>query len=315
MPLDPQAQALIDSMASAGSPPFWETAPADARVAFATLYSAIPKGPELDRVKDLVLPGGNAARLYRAGAEAEGLIVYFHGGGWVIGSLRDVDAACRWLALESGCAVLSVAYRLAPENRFPAAFDDAMAATGWACEQALSGIRPGRIFVAGDSAGGNLAGAVARNRRSLPCGGVALLGQVLIYPIVAADFTTSSYGEFATGYTLEAQAMRWFWDNYVPEPQDRNDPRVALDSSGILPDMPPTLVITAEYDCLRSEGEAYAATLAGTDATVTLLRYDGMPHGFFTLVGLLDASRSAIVEVAQWISSQIVIIEKNKGQV
>jgi acetyl esterase/lipase len=241
--------------------------------------------------------GGVPVRVYRPVEEPAPVLVYFHGGGWVYGGFVSHHGLCATLARLSGCVVCSVDYRLAPEHRFPAALDDAWAATGWiAAHTAELGGRSGALALGGDSAGGNLAAICARRARDarLP---VAL--QILVYPVCDADLDTSTYREFAHGYSLTAGSMEWFWDQYLPEGVgDRFHPDAsplrAADVSGTAP----ALVITAECDVLRDEGEAYARLLADAGVPVTLSRYDGMIHGFFRMPGVIDRANDAIAEAA-----------------
>lgn len=297
MPLDPQARTMLDQAAAEGLVPRSEMTVAEARQ---WLMDSRPlAGPPEDvwRVEERVIPGPVAdipLRVYtpRSAAPLPGL-VFFHGGGWVIGNLETVDTPLRALANRSGCVVVSVDYRLAPEHRFPAAAEDCYAATRWAIEEASTiGVDPSRVAVGGDSAGGNLAAVVSQMARDR--GGPPLAFQLLIYPVADHDFATSSYLANADGYLLTRESMIWFWDQYVPEPADRRNPYASPLRAEDLSGLPPALVVTAEYDPLRDEGEAYAARLARSGVSATLKRYDGMVHGFFSRAGILDQGKRLI---------------------
>jgi acetyl esterase len=224
-----------------------------------------------------------------------GAIVYFHGGGWVLGDLDSHDAVCRALANASGSIVISTDYRLAPEHRFPAAADDAYAATRWVADNAtLLRIDPKKVAVAGDSAGGNLAAAVTLMARDQA--GPDLAFQVLIYPVTDANFDTPSYIENAVGYLLTRTGMQWYWNHYTAE-ADRTNPYASPSRATTLGALPPALVITAEYDPLRDEGEAYATALRSAGVPTTLTRYPGLVHGFLGYFGIFDESRAAIAEI------------------
>ncbi len=279
-------------MAALGYPPVYELEPPVAReVRRAHVQlSAI----EVREVRDLDA-GGVPARLYRPSAdEGLGLLVYFHGGGWVVGDLETHDATGRALAVESGQAILSIDYRLAPEHPFPAALDDAMATTLWAYENAAElGCDAARLAVGGDSAGGNLAAVVAQS------GTVPLRWQLLAYPVTDCRCNTASYDEFADGPYLTRKSMEWYVDHYLSGSEGSpDDPRVSplLGTDAALATSPPTFVITVETDVLRDEGEAYAARLEALGVPTTLRRYEGMFHGFFALPEQIDAGREAVAE-------------------
>jgi acetyl esterase len=237
---------------------------------------------------------GIPARLYRPSDGLLGLLVYFHGGGWVVCDLDTHDDGLRRLANESGCAVLSVDYRLAPEHPFPAQIEDAVAATHWAHAHATElGCDPDRLAIGGDSAGANLAAVVTQHET------VPLRFQLLVYPTVDARCVAASHEECCDGPFLTAAGIRWFRDYYLSGSDGAvDDPRVSplLATDDALAKSPPTLVITAEFDPLRDEGEEYAERLqrVGVDATVT--RYDGMFHGFFSFAEFMEDGRRAIRE-------------------
>ena len=299
MPLDPQAQAVIDQVNALGLPPVWEVSPAQARLNAASRPR--PAGPAVASVVDRSIPGPDgevAVRIYSpAGGGPFPILVWFHGGGWVLGDLESADPTARHLCQGAGCVVVSVDYRLAPETKFPGPAEDCYAATVWAAENAaaING-DASRIAVGGDSAGGNLAAAVslmAADRR-----GPAIAHQLLVYPVTDRNYQTASYIDNAAGYMLARDAMRWYWDAYLASDADAANPYAAPMQAQNLSGQPPALVITAEYDPLRDEGEAYGRRLreAGVDAAIT--RYDGMIHGFFGMVGVMDQSRVAVNQAA-----------------
>ncbi len=300
MPLDPQARMLLDQMESMGSPPLHTMAVPEARQLMESLNVLVGAGDPVHHVEDRAVPGPAGsipARLYRPeGSGPLPLLVYFHGGGWVLGGLESHDNVCRSLANQAGCAVLAVDYRLAPEHRFPAAVDDCYAAASWAVANAATlGCDPKRVAVGGDSAGGTLTAVVSQLARDR--GTPSLRFQLLVYPATDAGYDTPSYRENATGYFLELDGMRWFYDHYLGD-GDRSDPRASPLRTRDLRGLPPALVITAEFDPLRDEGETYAARLREADVPVTLHRYDGMIHGFFAMGSLLDQGKQSVAEAA-----------------
>ena len=239
--------------------------------------------------------GGVPARLYRPATGAVPLLVYFHGGGWVVGSVAISDSFCRALANRSGCAVLSVDYRLAPEHRYPAAADDAQRATEWAAANAAElGVEASRIAVGGSSAGGNLAAVVALRARER---GPALRAQLLHVPVTDHDFTTASYRVFATGHGLTLAAMRWFWRHYLPDERRRDEPDASPLRAKDLSGLPPALLVAADCDPLRDEGRAYLERLRAAGVTVQSLEYPGMVHSFMSWASALPQARRAFEEV------------------
>lgn len=255
--------------------------------------------PRFEVDEDVVIDGAGGrlhATRYRAGAHSRGLVVYFHGGGWTLGSRASHDATARTLAADAGVDVLNVEYRLAPENPFPAAFDDAMAAWRFAVDQAPRwGLDPRKIGVAGDSAGGNLAAVVAQQTRG---DDVVPAHQLLIYPAVDLAGDTHSKREFATGRFLTAEHMDWFVGNYVPDPVDRADPRVSPLRAADLSGLPPAHVVVAGFDPLRDEGVAYADALRAAGGSVTLDRVGPMIHGFFNMTMLSPVARASTERAA-----------------
>ena len=291
--LHPQATTILGIMAAAGGPVIHESEPKE----FREYYDArqVPSTEEVHEIRD-ISAGGVPCRLYRPSADADlGLLVYYHGGGWVIGGLDSHDAVCRSLANKSGTAVLSVDYRLAPEHRFPAAAEDALCALRWASENAAElGIDADRIAVGGDSAGGNLAAVVAQQRP------VPVRFQLLIYP--ATDMTQSfpSHAENAAGPVLTKEAMEWFIGHYMPDatlyPNELASPWFSPDA--LFRDLPPALIITAQYDPLRDEGEAYGAKMIENGSVASIVRFNGQFHSFFGMHQLMDDAENAHIIAA-----------------
>ncbi|APW59648.1 alpha/beta hydrolase [Paludisphaera borealis] len=303
MPLDPQAQDFLRRLAGAGLPSVSEQTVEQARAQVNLSTRFLGKPPRVHRVEDRTIagPGGDLAiRVITpegAGSGPMPIVVFFHGGGWVLGNLDSHENVCRSIANASKSIVAVVDYRLAPEHPFPAAADDAYAALVWLSAHAAEiGGDPSRIAVCGDSAGGNLATVatlMARDR-----GGPAVAFQALAYPITDFDPDAGSYREFAEGCFLTRSEMLWYWDQYAPNLEDRRRPYVSPNRTDDLSKLPPALVITAGYDVLRDEGEAYARRLAEAGVPVTLSRYDGMIHGFLRRYPFFDQGRAAIEEIA-----------------
>ena len=299
MPLDPQVKALIEAMAALNLPPIEKTTPDVAREMMRKRTEALGPGPEVASVVDHRVPvtGGEiTVRVYSpTPATPLPALVFYHGGGWVIGDLYTHDGICRTLANAAGCVVASVDYRLAPEFPYPAAAEDSYAGLRWVVEHAREiGVDINRIAVGGDSAGGNLAAVVALMAKDR--GGPAIAFQVLIYPVTDHGFDTPSYRENADGYMLTREGMRWFWGHYLPREAEGSQP-YASPLRGDLRGLPPAVVVTAEYDPLRDEGEAFAAKLSQAGVPVTVTRYPGQVHGFFRLTPILNGARAAVDEV------------------
>lgn len=301
--LDPIIAGILAGMAEAGLPAVADCTPAEARamsVARRAMRPA-PAKPRIGRVEEVILPaphGQMAARLYLPVAAPAGMIVYFHGGGWVLGDLESVDAVAHVLVAASGWGVLSVDYRLAPEHPFPAALDDAWAAVQWAAAQYSL-----PLMVGGDSAGANLATASALRARD--AGGPRLAGQILFYPVTDHDFDTRSYRENGTGaYSLTTRDMRWFWDCYADAGQ-RGDPQASPLRADDLSGMPPAYLVVAGYDPLRDEGIAYAERLRAAGTAVMLRRYDTMIHGFVLMIGIVDEAEQAVRDAGYW-TTQVI---------
>jgi acetyl esterase len=312
MELDPQVRALLKLFEGR---PAANTLPVEvARKGFSkSIADLVPRPPEpvgVDRI--IEGPGGPLpVRIYRpskAGSARLPLILFFHGGGWVVCDLDTHDATARRLSSGAQAVVVSVDYRMAPEHCFPAAPDDCVAATRWAMAHADElGIDAARTVVAGDSAGGNLAAAVALRLRD--DGAPKLAGQLLLYP-VTAHYTAAfeSYAEFASGYGLTRDMMVWFWDLYLGRSLDAQaasalSPQAAPLLSQNLAGLPPTLLMTAAVDVLRDEGEAYGMRLRDAGVELTMHRCAGMHHGFFNYGGVLDGADRAMVQACEWISS------------
>ena len=299
MPLHQQCKAFLDQIAAGGGRPLHELSAVEARA------NAMPPelgGPEqpVHKVENRRIPGDGGlipVRIYYPfeTAQLPGL-VYFHGGGFVLGGLDGSDRTCRALANGSGCVVISVDYRLAPEHTFPAAADDAFAVTQHVAEHAADfGVDPALLAVGGDSAGGNLATVVALRARD--AGGPPIAFQLLIYPWV--DFTddSPSMREFAADHFLTAEAMAWFADHYLPPTIDRRQPWVSP-MHAKLEGLPPAFVLTAECDPLRDQGEAFARRLQAAGVQATAKRYEGMFHPFFSLAGIIDGAKTAMADAA-----------------
>ena len=284
MPLDPEAKASLEKRIEMGVLEPHESSPEEAR-ALQAVRPNLP-GPDVASVSDHLAPGPHGdvpVRVYVPVTDDPGplpVCMWFHGGGWVIGSVATNDATARALANASGAIVVSVDYRLAPEHRFPIPFDDSYAATVWAAENAASlGGDPSRLAVAGASAGGNLSTTIALRARDE--NGPALVHQSLIYPVTDRDFSRPSYRENGEGYGLSHASMVWFFDCYLSSEADASNPYVAPMLAEDLSGLPPAFVLTCEYDPLRDEGEAYAERLRAAGVPTKHSRYDGMIHAFF----------------------------------
>ncbi len=300
MPVTAETQAILNMRA--GAPPLNELSPQEARKAMAALRPQVE--PEtVAQVHEMTVPGPAGdipARGYLPTNDPSGLptIVYYHGGGWVIGDLDSHDAVARALCNRAGMSVLSVDYRLAPEAKYPAAAEDAYAAVAWinSMYDQQSG-RADRIAVAGDSAGGNLAAVVAQMARDR--GGPRIDAQVLIYPVTDFNFETESYKVNGGGeYGLSEAGMRWFWDLYLNDDAEGAQPYASPIRAEDLSNLPRSLTITAEYDSLRDEGEAYAAALAAAGVQSSCTRYDGVIHGFVSAFAAVPEGNQALDQIA-----------------
>ena len=303
MPLDADMQAIIDLLNAGPMPSMEEMGVEGMRAA---MLASIPAGePEaVARVESLTFPGPGGAvpvRVYTPSQESRlPALVYFHGGGWVLGNLETHDATCRALARRAACVVVAIDYRLAPEHEFPAAFDDCLAAVQWVVANATDlGIDPSRVAVGGDSAGGNLTAAVTLANRDR--GGPPLCHQLLIYPVTDSRRNTPSYRQNAEGYLLTADSMRWFWELYLGEKSEGANPLASPLRAADLQGLPAATVITAEFDPLRDEGEAYAEQLAAAGVPVDCRRYDGVTHGFAAMEGTVAKAKEAM----DWAASRL----------
>jgi acetyl esterase len=282
MPLDPEVAALLERQR--GQPPRSSLTIEQTRESMRRNNALAGDPPRLSFIRDMRIAGTLPVRQY---AESASAVVYFHGGRFISGDLESHDTLCRQLAAASGCSIVAVDYRLAPEHRFPAAVEDAVRSVAWALDAF------GSVAVAGDSAGANLAAVAAlEHRESVRC-------QALIYPMMYATCSMPSHREFATGYGPGTEDMQRGWREYLPEDADPRDPRVSPLFAEDTAAAPPALVITAEYDTLRDEGEMYARKLGAK-----LVRYDGAIHGFIGMSGSLSIARRAIAEVGAFLRTE-----------
>ncbi len=301
--LDPQMKIILDEFNAAG-PMFLRAETAEqARAKMRALVEAHPTpAPAIYRVEDRHIEGANgqiAARVYTPeGSPPMGVLVYFHGGGWVLGDLESHDPVCRALANGAGCVVVSIDYRLAPEHVFPAGAEDCYAATKWVAENAAAlGADASRMAVGGDSAGGNLAAVVSMMARDR--GGPKLNFQLLLYPVTDCALDTPSHKEFAAdGYVLSRADMEWFWKNYLDPGVEKNNPYACPLRAKNLKGLPPALVLTASHDPLRDEGERFAERLIAAGINVTCTRYEGVTHAFVSFADALDKGKEGLRQAA-----------------
>jgi acetyl esterase len=314
MALDPESQNLLDLMAAANRPAWVTLSPAAAREQYlSTRDGAQGPLPQGVTVANRTIPGPGGAipvRLYRpdnAAAEAKlPALVFAHGGGWVFGNLDSHDVLCAQLAIGAGIAVFAIDYRLAPEARFPGAFDDVVAGLKWVAANGASvGIDASKLAIGGDSAGGNLAAAVALWARDNK--GPKLRMQMLAYPVTDAVARGESYRLFNDGYGLNAVTMEWFLDHYTPQKGDRADWRISPLRANSLANLPPALVVTAGYDLLRDEGRAYAWRLQKEGTLTDLVEFGGMLHGFLSSPMLLHGARRGTALCAAALREALVL--------
>jgi len=298
-----EVRKLLEEGDAQGAPAIETLSPAEARLTALEAIKAVAGEPEeVGSVENFTIPHTQRpvpVRIYTpAGAGPFACLVYFHGGGWVVCDLNTHDVVCRAIANRAGAVVVAVDYALSPENKFPAAVDDCYAATQWvAANAARLRVDPRRIAVGGDSAGGNLSTVMCLKSRDE--GGPPLALQVLVYPVTnLASFDTPSYREFGEGYYLTRAEMEWFRGHYLARPEDAQHPYASPLLAPDLRGLPPALVITAECDPLRDEGEAYARRMADAGVAVTCTRYAGMIHPFFSLGGVFNQGRRAVEQVA-----------------
>jgi acetyl esterase len=301
MPLDPQVKILLDQIAAAPGPKLHTLTAPEARRVTGNMFRVPPERAEkIAKVEDRKIPGPAGSipiRIYTPeGSGPFPVLVFFHGGGWVICDLDSHDGPCRALTNKAGCVTVSVDYRLAPEHKFPAGVEDCFAATKWVAEHAKElNADASRLAVGGDSAGGNLSAVIAQLARD--AGGPKIAFQLLIYPATEAELDTYSHKTF-TDYFLTKDDINWFWGHYARTPADRKDPRIAPALAKSFKALPPALIITAEFDPLRDEGEAYGEKLRAAGVPVSVTRYEGMIHGFFSMYEVLDKGKQSIEESA-----------------
>ncbi|MBG9390453.1 alpha/beta hydrolase [Caenimonas aquaedulcis] len=295
MPFHPAIRSMIDAARAAGRPDYADCTPQQAREMSASRRAAYGMGPGVAAVEDVGIPtraGTIAGRLFRPFGDAAGLVVYLHGGGWVLGTLDDYEIVARALAAGSGCAVLLVDYRLAPEHPFPAGLHDAQDALHWAWRhRAELGFESLPLVVAGDSAGGNLAAACALALKD----DITIALQLLFYPVTDSDLDNACYRRYGEDYLLSRRSMGWFFDHYAAG-HPRDDPRISPLREPDLRGVPPAWIATAEFDVLRDEAEAYAARLREAAVDVEARRYAGLAHGFARMINLVDDAAAAVKE-------------------
>jgi acetyl esterase len=305
MQLHPYHQAIIDANQAAGRPYFHQLSAVDARELLRAAIAAAPPPKDLlalGSVENLEIDGDHGLtplRIYTPLGAPWGTVVFFHGGGWVIGDLDQVDTTCRRLAGRAQCRIVSVDYRLAPEHPYPAPLDDCWRALEWA-QQAF----PGGLVVAGESAGGNLAAACAIRARDR--GGPALAGQLLAYPVTGHDFDTGSYRQIGDmNWLLSTADMRWFWDHYCPAGIDRNAPEISPMQVETTAGLAPALVIVGELDPLRDEGLDYARRLAEGGVEVITRCDAAMIHGYLAAAGAVPVAAAALADAARWMRMRL----------
>ncbi|SFP26916.1 alpha/beta hydrolase [Variovorax sp. 770b2] len=296
--MDQEIETLLQKVKQANRAPYWQGTPEAARSGPMLMALLFGDAPAVARVENFTVPssGGFAlpVRLYVPSAEPKGLIVYFHGGGWVIGTVQGFHPMTATLANRTGCAVLSVDYRLAPEHPYPVPVEDALAAIGWAAAHGAGaiGLEPRALIAMGDSAGGNLATVASRlHNEGKPRRKVDL--QVLAYPVTGHDFDTASYIEFAEGNLLTRNDMKWFWDHYLPDVSKRSHPDASPLHAQDLSASPAALVLTAGRDPLRDEGEAYGRKLRQAGVQAEVVRCEGLLHGFLAMINYAPSAGRA----------------------
>ncbi|MCR9276482.1 MAG: alpha/beta hydrolase [Pseudomonadaceae bacterium] len=294
MPLAPEYQAMLEQLQAAPGPSITSMSPVESRALYGMMRPA-DAAVAIAEVENTNAPGPAGdipVRIYKPGSDGpHGIVVNFHGGGWVFGDLDTSDNVCRTLASDADCVVVSVDYRLAPEHPYPAAVEDAWAATMWVADniEALGG--NGKIAVTGESAGGNLAAIVAR--KAAEHGAPAIALQLLMYPVTDADLDRPSYAENGEGYMLEREGMQWFWNHYCPEAR-RGEADASPLKAESLTGVAPAVVCTAEFDPLRDEGKAYADALEAAGVQTTYRQYDGLVHDFLAMAHVFACSKAAM---------------------
>jgi len=308
MPLDPRLRRMLDQLEADAVPPICRQTPEQARRQMVEMTELLGEPEPIAECRDVVIagPAGELMlRVYRSKNHTTGVLVYFHGGGWVIGSVDTHDGYCRALANASDVTIVAVEYRLAPEYKYPAAPEDCLVAVRWIVEHADEiGVDPGRVAVGGDSAGGNLALAVALMARDR--GGPPIAMQALVYPVADFDFNRPSYHDFAEGYLLTRADMMWFWQHYLGDTAAGDEPYASPLRCDDLSGLPPALIQTAEYDVLRDEGEELARRLDAAGVPVNLTCYGGVIHGFARQLNMLPQARAALEQLAEALRGELV---------
>ena len=314
MALDSATVRLLEQFAEGGGKPLHECTPDEARAFGSKLAELAGPAPAMERVEERTIdgPGGQVKlRILVPIQNPIGVLVYYHGGGWVLGSIDEYDTLARKLAERTSCAVVLVGYRLAPEHRYPAAVDGSYAALKWVGNHIIDiAGQDVPLIVAGDSAGGNLAAIMAIRARDH--GGPSIALQVLIYPVTDADFDRPSYTNPENQLLLTRDGMIWFWDHYLPESSRRAEPDASPLHTSNLSGLPPAVLLTAEHDVLRDEGEAYAVRLQEANVPVELQRYAGQMHGFFSML-MLPGSELGFQQVVRAVKASIVKSHKVKS--
>ncbi|MEJ0025232.1 MAG: alpha/beta hydrolase [Rhizomicrobium sp.] len=311
MPLDPIVKSLLDQMKAAGMPKLQEVGAVAGREQMAAMMQMVgPRDVPVGKTENVTVPsaaGGIPVRVYTpvaAGKEAMPTLVYYHGGGFVIGSVDVVDGLCRIMANEGGLRVISVDYRLAPEHKFPAALDDAFAVVAWIAENAAEiGVDANRVAVGGDSAGGALAAEVAQLAKAR--GGINLAAQMLLFPVVQVGEETASMREFAVGYFLEKDTLDWFYASYLPADADRSDPRISPLRAKDLSGLPPAYVMLGGYDPLHDEGMQYADKLRAAGVKVEVADFTDMVHDFIYFQAILPQAREALAGAVKAVAAML----------
>jgi acetyl esterase len=300
MPLTQQAKEFLNAIALSDPPQWQDMSPEEGRERFNSFTDLFGQGPEIAHVEDRTLPGDIDVRVYANSDEIQPAVMYFHGGGWVLGNLETHDALCRRIAKDSECTIIAVDYALSPEHRYPKALEDCYNATKYVKKHGREfRINPRRLAVAGDSAGGNLAAAVALKARDE--NGPKIRHQILIYPVIEPNFDTESYQSLGTGHGLSRDTMQWFWEQYLGD--QTADQYAAPGTADSLAGLPPAHVFIAEYDVLRDECESYAERINEAGGSASTSMYLGNLHGFIHFAGLFEdgiAATNKIVDVLRF---------------
>ncbi|MDI1239983.1 MAG: alpha/beta hydrolase [Polaromonas sp.] len=297
--MDKEIEALLQRVKEAKRAPFWQGSPQTARSTPTLMRLLFGEAPAVERIEDLSFASADGvqvpARLYIPSVSPKGLIVFFHGGGWVIGSVTDYHPFTAALALRTGCAVLSVDYRLAPEHPFPKPVEDAVAALAFAAGESVGwlGGKPDKLVAMGDSAGATLATVASRLHNQRGNAKTVDL-QVLLYPVTDAEFNSGSYREFERGYLLTRRDMEWFWEQYCPDLAKRRHPDASPMKAGNLAGSPPALLMSGGLDPLRDEGEAYGSKLKAAGIDTEVIRCEGLVHGFLAMVNYAPSAGRAL---------------------